>query len=171
MLIVTPPLFLLTTDMLCWWCAEEIAVSGLVVRDIVENEEGEEVRYGGEPDDFWTLSYIEALPDDVLAEIRHHSPRFGRSRSGTAGQEYFGNCCPHCNALQGDHYVHSEPDQAFFRTSDADLDAIRVTTLIYASTFETVANIGENSGVTELLRKHLGIADPVRNRRRRSRKG
>lgn len=46
MLIVTPPLFVLTTDILCWWCAEEIAVSGLVVRDIVESEDGEEVKYG-----------------------------------------------------------------------------------------------------------------------------
>ncbi len=31
-----------------------------------------------------------------------------------SGTSYWGNVCPHCNAVQGDWFVHSEPDSPLF---------------------------------------------------------
>jgi hypothetical protein len=38
--------------------------------------------------------------------------------SKTAGGEYWANVCPHCNRIQGDFYLFSEPDGPFFGLRD-----------------------------------------------------
>ena len=37
--------------------------------------------------------------------------------SGTAGSKYWVNTCPYCEAIQGDFFLHSEPDGPFFGIS------------------------------------------------------
>ena len=43
---------------------------------------------------------------------------------------YFANHCPHCNALQDDLYLHSEPDQPFFSIPRAPPGTIELTPLV-----------------------------------------
>jgi hypothetical protein len=55
--------------------------------------------------------YIESLNDELLAAIGGASFRPEPSR--TAGITYYGNHCEHCDALQGDWYLHG-PDGPFW---------------------------------------------------------
>jgi hypothetical protein len=43
---------------------------------------------------------------------------------------YFANHCPHCNALQDDLYLHSEPDQPFFSVPRSPPGTIELTPLL-----------------------------------------
>lgn len=166
MLVVKPPLFLISTNILCWWCSEQMPVIGVVSRDITEIQDGEAFRHTTEPDDFYTLSYMESLPDALMAEIHAYVPTFCLSTSSTLKRQYLANYCPRCNSLQGDHYLHSEPDQAFFPTSEAGLENIRVDTMQFADPFETVASIGASTPMRMLLRRHLGLPEPIPKKRR-----
>ncbi len=166
MLVVKPPLFLISTNILCWWCSEQMPVVGIVSRDVTEIEDGEEFPHTTEPDDFVTLSYIESLPDALIAEIHTHVPTYHLSTSSTLKQQYLANYCPRCNSLQGDHYLYSEPDQAFFPTSESGLQDIRVETMLFADPFETVASVGSSTPIRMLLRRHLGLPEPVPKKRR-----
>jgi len=157
--IVSPPLFLISTNLICWWCGDDITVVGIVARDVVGSEDGEEYRPSCDTDDFFSLTNIESLPAGLLAEIQAHSPTFGKAISFTAKPTYFANYCACCNALQGDHYVHSEPDQGFFPTDEADCVEIQVRTLNYADRFQTTACVASSTRIQRVLHRHLGLPD------------
>lgn len=53
--------------------------------------------------------------------------------SNTQGESYWANCCPYCDAIQGDFYLYSKPDGPFFslepKTDTAEafnLDMIKI---------------------------------------------
>jgi hypothetical protein len=45
-------------------------------------------------------------------------------------ETYFANHCSHCNALQDDLYLHSEPHQPFFSIPRAPPGTIELTPLV-----------------------------------------
>jgi hypothetical protein len=157
MLVVTPPLFLIATDISCWWCIEPIEVVGIIACQVATFEDGEELPCGDDPDEFFTLTYVESLPESLLAEIQTLAPAYKLSNSTTAKQIYYANTCPHCNALQGDHHVHSEPDQGFFLCDEDGVDGIRVTRLNFSERFQTEANISSSTFICNVLQRHLGL--------------
>ena len=76
-----------------------------------------------------TLTYVRRLNDAALAEVRRLAPWMAWRHTKTAGIEYLANIFPGCDAVQGDHYVHSEPGAAFFPLSAAAQAEISVTWL------------------------------------------
>lgn len=76
-----------------------------------------------------TLTYVRRLNDAALAEVRRLAPWMAWRHTKTAGIEYLANICRGCDAVQGDHYVHSEPGAAFFPLSAAEQAEILVTWL------------------------------------------
>ena len=54
------------------------------------------------------------LPGALREGLIRHAPNFEPTSSRTAGATYWANLCVHCRALQGDFYLHSEPDGPFF---------------------------------------------------------
>lgn len=173
MLRCAPPLFLIQTDVSCWKCSAPVRAVGIVANHVEdEDEDGEYVPYGDDPSEFFSLSYVTAIPDQLLAEIHAVTQHFKSATSATARQSYFANHCPSCGALQGDHYVHSEPDEGFFKTTDEGLEDISVSTLGFSDTLMTEANVGSNSGICRLLARHLGLPErrrPIRAKKRASR--
>lgn len=85
------------------------------------------------------VSSIARLHPDVMASMQALTSRYGLSRSNVASR-YFMNFCVHCNAKQGDFFLYSEPGGAFFPTSQADADVIKITTI--AKPFSAHGDIG-----------------------------
>lgn len=168
-----PPLFLLKTAVPCWKCDATVNAIGIAANHVEGiDEDGEFVPYGDDPYEFFSLSYITAIPDDLIAELHTVSLHFKRAASATAGQAYFANHCSECGAMQGDHYVHSEPDMGFFKTSDEGLASIFVATLNFAESLTTEASLGSSSGICHVVARHLKLPErPQRAARRTKRSG
>lgn len=125
MLTVTPPLFLIETSLICWWCFEPITVIAIVARRASILEEGDELPYGEDADEYRLLTHVESLPESLLAEIQVHAPTYSRSSASTDKRNYFSSTCAHCNAVQEDRHVHGALDQGFFQTDEADTHLAR----------------------------------------------
>jgi hypothetical protein len=70
------------------------------------------------------LFYVEYLPAAVQARVRQLSQLYRRDYSRTTDSSYWMNHCRRCRALQGDHYLHCEPDGAFMPGTAAAAAAI-----------------------------------------------
>lgn len=112
----------------CWDCGQDTSVVGLLIPaeheqlwidDDPASDEWEK------PDSASLVSHVSRLLPTVLAELQAASPhyRFGTTKS--AGQ-YFMNFCAHCQAAQGDFFLYSEPDGAFFFMSEDEVHGVRI---------------------------------------------
>lgn len=59
------------------------------------------------------ITGVEAV-DAALRQALEPFPYFKRVYSRTQQRWLMGNCCVYCDALQGDFFLHSEPDGPFF---------------------------------------------------------
>src|ERR1700759_1208936 len=80
----------------------------------------------GEPLTHFTVSHIWAM-DDTLKHQLQSWPNFRKANKPT--NEFFANHCPHCDALQEDLYLHTEPGDPFFDIPDALPGSISFTPL------------------------------------------
>lgn len=105
----------------CWSCHRETAVLTVAGRD--------------QDDDLEAVTGIKAF-DATLAAALSTRPYYRLVFSGTTRLWAFANVCSLCEALQGDFFLHSEPDGPFFALRDpenpsriVDLDGpVRVAT-------------------------------------------
>jgi hypothetical protein len=157
MLTVTPPLFLIETSLICWWCFEPITVIAIVARRASILDEGDELPFGEDADEYLLLTHVESLPESLLAEIQVHAPKYSRSSASTDKRNYFSNICAHCNAVQEDRHVHGALDQGLLQTDEADSPTRRLIALVFAERFQMEASAGSNPYVSSLLQRHLGL--------------
>jgi hypothetical protein len=68
--------------------------------------------------------YIEK---EILDIVCSRFPAFKLGFSKTVNGKYWANHCEHCNALQGDFFMHDEPGGEF---SPIDMDGYKAITLI-----------------------------------------
>jgi len=54
------------------------------------------------------------IENELVGKINKLFPNYKIAYSKTAESSYWANHCEHCGALQGDFFLHSEPDGAFF---------------------------------------------------------
>lgn len=82
----------------------------------------------GEPLTQFTVSDIWAMDDELTRQLARW-PTFHRTptRQGEPGD--FANHCPHCDEIQQDLYLHTEPDDAFFDIPHAPAGSIKLTPL------------------------------------------
>ncbi|MFI4915115.1 MAG: hypothetical protein ACIAS6_01235 [Phycisphaerales bacterium JB060] len=99
---LSPPIRMVIGSTECYRCGQPFEVAGVV--GTVE-EEGHE--------DIALLMYIEELPEEVLGLVQERVPGFKWVYSATAGHRYYGNVCPSCNGLAGDHHLRT-PGAVFF---------------------------------------------------------
>jgi hypothetical protein len=111
----------------CWSCHQPtragapVAPSGsIAVDDEFELPESEEVY---EP---VVLANVVRVSDDIAALLRFEVPTFRIDASNTLHTEYWMNHCQHCDAKQGDFFLHASPDGPFFAWPRGDA----TTTLI-----------------------------------------
>jgi hypothetical protein len=122
--LVHAPSFAIATRLAaCWQCLQPMPMASLGVpagyRMIDDGEESTEPDVG-------TLTYIRSLNPEALDQVSRRAPSLGWRASKTAGIEYLGNACSACGALQGDHYLHSEPGAAFFPLNEKEMAEIAV---------------------------------------------
>lgn len=157
MLAVIPPLFLIETSLICWWCVEPITVIGIVARRASLLADGDELPYGEDADEYLLLTHVESLPESLIAEIQVHAPTYSRSSASTDKRNYFSNICAHCNAVHEDRHVHGALGQGSFQTDEPDSPEIRLIALGIAERFQTEASVGSNPHICGLLQRHLGL--------------
>ena len=81
-----------------------------------------------EPLTQFTISDIWAMDEHSIQQLQAW-PNFHKTRDLDAEEGDFANHCPHCDAVQQDMYLHSEPDQPFFHIPDAPAGSIELTPL------------------------------------------
>jgi hypothetical protein len=81
----------------------------------------------GDPLTRFIVSNVWAM-DDALARQLKRWPTFHKAE-GMDAADSWANYCPHCDALQDDMLLHSEPGDPFFNIPRAEVGAIRVTPL------------------------------------------
>lgn len=123
-----PRYALLQSSQECWKCHRATPVVGFLVPAghetlWVDDDPGQDE---WERQDCASLvSNISRLAPAALARAQSLSPHYGLGRTKTGGT-YLMNSCAHCRAAQGDFFLYSEPDGAFFPTTSEGLDRIRV---------------------------------------------
>lgn len=122
---------LLLSSQQCWKCRRPTPVVGFLV------PAGHETLWvDDDPDqDDWErqdcaslISNISLVSPSALARAQSLSSHYGPGRTKTGGS-YLMNSCAHCRAAQGDFFLYSEPEGAFFPTTPEGLDRIQVVTV------------------------------------------
>jgi hypothetical protein len=81
-----------------------------------------------EPLTLFTVSDIYAMDEALIRQLKPW-PTFRPIRTRNADPGSFANHCPHCDAIQDDLDLHSEPDSPFFDIPNAPPDSIDLTPL------------------------------------------
>lgn len=103
--LVLDPLVLLSA-VRCWRCHRSTRVISLAGLDD-DNQVG-------------TIVGVRLVDPPLLAILERDYPFFRLSVSRTTGERAFYNHCEHCQALQGDHYLHASPDGPFFAIGEQE---------------------------------------------------
>jgi hypothetical protein len=75
---------------------------------------------------FSGVSYVADLSPRALSQIRRFSPLWRAGYSQAIQGSYYANHCPHCERLQGDFMIFSEPGGAFLPVSPKNAAQIRL---------------------------------------------
>lgn len=137
--VVTSPLFLLSTAQTCSLCGTENTVVALAPAAARFDDEPEE-------DDGCLLSYIEALPPEILAEIHKRHPNYEIQHSLTADADYFMTICD-CGGHYGDFHVFQRiSDQAFRAPGEVHVERLPLT-----GSWVIPCSCGQCSSVADLI--------------------
>lgn len=138
---IASPLYLLRSKESCWKCGSEQPVIALACNKLVESGAIGPV-YENE---VFILSDIAEIPSDILEYVQAVNPQFEKRQSKTAEFSYFANTCK-CGALFGDFYLHSEPDGAFFPTTQEQAGSISIEKLPFEGSYEFSCAYGVGTG-------------------------
>ncbi|MES3675902.1 DUF5710 domain-containing protein [Halomonas elongata] len=106
---------------ICWRCREMTSVHSFMLPSPHEEFECYDEEIVGESGSGrWEaryhntiLSSLVGIPSTVLDKLCLVTKRYFPTYSKKAGYTYYMNHCEHCDAVQGDFYMHSEPGGAF----------------------------------------------------------
>lgn len=96
--IIDPVLIL--SAVRCWACRKSTRVAALGGRDSDE--------------DTVAITGVQAVAAPVDRLLNETCPYYRLAHSRAADLWAYMNVCEHCASLQGDHFLHSEPDAPFF---------------------------------------------------------
>ncbi|MDP2210298.1 MAG: hypothetical protein Q8J63_01005 [Candidatus Aquicultor sp.] len=150
LLHISPPLFLVCGDIHCWKCGEKMPAIALMspsVVKIVDEVEGEvEIKVG-------MLSQITFLPENVLSYIQERFPSFQMRYSKTTDSSYYANTCPNCDMINGDFFLHCEPDSPFCPMDQEEAEALTIQEIPLENSIAVGASYG-GSGPEDLILAH-----------------
>jgi hypothetical protein len=120
--VISSPIFLLVAIQACNLCKKMNPVMSLAtlnLSDPSDEEFASEMRNEG-----FLLSYIETLPDELLALILERHPNYLLEHSFQADTDYYMSVCE-CGGYYGDHYVHQQiSSMAFLEPNNLKIDKI-----------------------------------------------
>jgi len=106
------PIHLACSETECWKCKRATPVFAIEASDLKNLEHGDASQPVGEP--VFVHDIVGKLPASLQAGLTEHAPHYQPTLSRTTGATSWANQCVHCRALQGDFFMHSEPDGPFF---------------------------------------------------------
>jgi len=124
---VGAPLYLITSTEKCYRCGQLRVVIALATCALHDGEVNT-LTDGAEGNEPFMLSYIEEMPESVLAHMQRVCPGYRKHSSRTAGVAYYTNTCE-CGANFGDHYLFSDPGGAFFPVEEEVASCALITEL------------------------------------------
>lgn len=149
-LIVTSPIFLLTSTQACNLCGKENSIAAIATLNL--SDPGDESFTQNMAGEGFLLTDVESLPDDLLAAILEYHPNYRLEFSSTMGYDYYMSVCG-CGAHYGDHFVHQQLlDLAFREPSKLGIEKLPIN-----GAFQISCGWSSSSSVTDLLRKVLEV--------------
>ncbi|MCX5591926.1 DUF5710 domain-containing protein [Alcaligenes endophyticus] len=120
--------FIAKSHTTCWRCKQMTAVFAFALppgHEVYEWED-DQTGYWYSPDGFCILSMVSDLAAPASHAMHRLTKNYHMAYSKKADARYFMNHCEHCNATQGDFYMHHEPGGAFFPTSEWEAQCIHL---------------------------------------------
>ena len=116
------------TSTCCYKCCKDTQVSAIIlpegfeavdeqaIDDLEAREDSVEITPFCSQDYLSLVSYITYISPEALDEIDKFTNYifFQKSYSSATGYSYYRSLCQHCNSAQGDNYIISEYNSAFF---------------------------------------------------------
>lgn len=121
-LIVLDHLYIAVGDHTCFKCNRQTPVVSLASDSYIRIDGDYSERCEGEVN---FISDVDGLPQQ-LQEYLNNTYQFFKGYSKTTKSYYYGNHCNNCGVLQGDWFLHDEPDSPFFIDG---VDAAKALTL------------------------------------------
>lgn len=124
-LIAKNPFYIGFNEQDCWKCKKETSVIalGCTAFKVEELDDNDESRWELNTE-FSFFDYVEYIPEDIKSIINEKFPFYKQGFSKTMKSTYWVNHCINCNSIQGDYFLHSEPDSAFFPTDEQAAKAL-----------------------------------------------
>ncbi|RSK45483.1 DUF5710 domain-containing protein [Hymenobacter rigui] len=149
-LILQAPYYVATSTIYCWKCTQSTTVAALAADSYClldyDDSESDEVTEDApkswyRQQEFVFISGVGYVDEATTAQLAAAYPffRLGHSR---AGGSYWANHCQHCQALQGDFFLHQEPGGAFSPTTVAECQ--RLTLEVQPTPYDCILNAGVN---------------------------
>ncbi len=117
LLHVSAPIYIMTIQQPCYSCGQQIDVSAIATRSLIDPEYDDPEALNGE---VCLLTNIESIPEEIARLIQLKHPRYSK----TANLEYMMTVC-NCGAHQGDFFV----GKALFDAACNEPDLIKVEKL------------------------------------------
>jgi hypothetical protein len=148
--------YLLQAKGTCYACRKSTPMFGLMALPPLTQQGGD----GPMDEDECMLREVVDMPASLEAPIRDrvgqiYRPNFSR----TADLTYWMNHCTHCDAKQGDFFVHG-PDGPFWPYDEAQMDAIHATRLEGPFRFDNPQTAYSGAMIDWRDRKH-GVERPT----------
>lgn len=123
-----PHYFIIKSQTGCWRCKEITSVFSFLLPPEYEyyESDAEDIGYWISPGVFSITSMVDGLAVSVISHMQKMTKKYRIAYSKKAGVRYYMNHCEHCNATQGDFYLHNEPGGAFFPTDQWDAQRISI---------------------------------------------
>ncbi len=129
-IIAKAPFWIGVTQKTCWKCGSMIDVIAFASNKfwIYEYSDDDEALQEWYLQDYFSFFYMPGyIEKEILDIVCSRFPTFKLGFSKTVNGKYWANHCEHCNALQGDFFMHDEPGGEF---SPIDMDGYKAITLI-----------------------------------------
>lgn len=144
---IESPLYLIRSNNVCWRCHALVPVVAIGCFKFAERDpDTDEWDSISEFDNLVILSNIVSAPKALLEKISKAHPHFEKRHSQTAGEEYWMNVCPECRSHFGDFFMHSEPDGAFYPTTQGYAEEMTLHELDLDGVLELDATYGIGAG-------------------------
>jgi len=151
-LIVLDHIYIVIGEHSCFSCHKTIPVVALATDYYIFIDGNNAEIING---DISFISSIEQLPNG-LSNYLKDTHNFFRDYSKTVRGYYIANHCSNCRRLQGDWFLHNEPDGPFFMNDEEAAKALKIQRIQLPFDMELVGCVGFCSG-DFLIRKHAQI--------------
>lgn len=138
----------------CYKCRATTRLWALMALPPFHNDDANDPEFDDE--DCPMLTEIEAMPASLEALVAARTNNHWRAdRSDTAGSTYWMNHCEHCDARQGDHFVHG-PEGEFHPNDDQAEDAIHAERVGGPHSFDGVG-VSRSGAMSDWRERRDGI--------------